>query len=276
MSQLTDSLNQIKTWLENNCPQAAETITPGLTLSEIESKIENLPFSLPGEFYELYQWSRGNSLDTKDIYTYIFGADDATSLNSLQYAIEVFPDLVDEEFEECAINYIGKPLFPIFGSDATFHCIVGDWESETPSPIIYVTEICETNHSYVSLTSMMLTAVEALQQNALDFNSKSYSKWNEEKYAEIYLKHNFSILELSVKALKQRLIMSQPDPFGEDKAKSIFKGDIYILDAKRRNLTSRQLDSKIVEPLIIALEDEDTRVRNLARWGLEELEYDFE
>ena len=55
MSQLTDSLNQIKTWLENNCPLAAETITPGLTLSEIKSKIETLPFSLPNEFYELYQ-----------------------------------------------------------------------------------------------------------------------------------------------------------------------------------------------------------------------------
>lgn len=276
MSQLTDSLNQIQTWLENNCPQAAETITPGLTLSEIESKIENLPFSLPEEFYELYQWSRGHSLDTKSIYTYIFGADDATSLNTLEYAMEVFPDLVDEEFEECAVNYIGKPLFPIFGSDATFHCIIGDWEDETPSPIIYVTEICETNHSYVSLTSMMLTAAEALHENVIDFDNKNYSKWDEDKYAKIYLKHNSNILELSVKALKQKFIITQPDSFGEEKAKSIFKGDIYILDMKRRNLASRQLDSKVVEPLIIALEDEDKRVINLARWGLEELEYKFE
>ena len=52
-------------------------------------------------------------------------------------------------------------------------------------------------------------------------------------------------------------------------------GDIYTIDTKRRNLASRQLDSKIVEPLIIALEDEDKRVKNLARWGLEELEYKF-
>ena len=275
MSQLTDSLNQIKTWLENNFPQAAESITPGLTLSEIESTIETLPFSLPKEFYELYQWSRGNSLDTKDIYTYIFGADDATSLNSLEYAMEVFPDFVDEH-EDCAVNYIGKPLFPIFGSDGTFHCIVGDWEEKTPSPIVYITEIIGTNHSYVSLKSMMLTAVESLQANALDFNSKSYSKWDEEKYAEIYLKHNSNILELSVKALKQHLLISEPNSLAEEKAEETFKSDIYILDMKRRILASRQLDYEIVEPLIIALEDEDIRVRNLARWGLEELEYDFE
>ena len=71
MSQLTDSLNQIKTWLENNCPLAAESITPGLSLEEIQSKIETLPFSLPNEFYELYQWSRGDSLDAQTKYNSI-------------------------------------------------------------------------------------------------------------------------------------------------------------------------------------------------------------
>jgi hypothetical protein len=35
------------------------------------------------------------------------------------------------------------------------------------------------------------------------------------------------------------------------------------------------LDYQIVEPLIIALKDEDKRVKSLARWGLEELEYKF-
>ena len=274
MSQLTDSLNQIQAWLEENFPQAAETITPGLTLSEIESKIEALPFSLPEEFYELYQWSRGNSLNTKTIYTDIFSADDATSLNSLEYAMEVFPDFVDED-EDCAVNYIGKPLFPIFGSDATFHCIVGDWEDKTPSPIVYVSEIIETSHRYVSLTSMMKTVLELLEANAFDFN-KGYLNWNEEKYAEIYLKQNSNILELSVNKLQQHLLITEPNSVAEEQAKDTFENDIYNLDAKRRNLTSRQLDSKIVEPLIIALEDEDTRVRNLARWGLEELEYDFE
>lgn len=275
MSQLTDSLNQIKTWLEENCPQAAESITPGLSLQEIESKIKDLPFSLPKEFYELYQWSRGNDLINQNVYSYIFGADDATSLINLEYAMEVFPDFEDE-FEEVAANYIGKPLFPIFGSDATYHCMVGDWEDKTPSPIVYVSEILETRHSFVNLTSMMQTAAESMQANALDFNSKSYSKWDEEKYAKIYLKHNSNILELSVNALRQQLIIAEPNSAKEEKAENIFRNDIHIIDWKRRNLASRQLDYKIVEPLIIALKDEDQRVKSLARWGLEELEYKFE
>ena len=190
MSLLTDSLNQIKSWLEENFPQAAQSITPGLSISEIESKIQNLPFSLPEEFYELYQWSRGNYTST--IYTDIFGADDRMALNSLEYAMLVFRAFEDE-FEECAVNYIGKPLFPIFGSDATFHCIVGDWEGKIPSPIVYVSEIIQTNHSYVSLTSMIQTATESIQTNALDFNSRSYSKWDKEKYAEMLKQKEINI-----------------------------------------------------------------------------------
>ena len=184
--------------------------------------------------------------------------------------MEVFPDFVDEH-EDCAVNYIGKPLFPIFGSDATFHCIVGDWQDETPSPIVYISDIIETNHSFVSLTSMIQTAAEAIQANALNFSSKSYSKWDEEKYAEIYFKYNSNILELSVKALKQHLLIAEPNSLAEEKAENNFIEDIANLYVKKQNLSSEQLDYEMLEPLVIALEDEDKRIRNLARKALEEL-----
>ncbi|MEM9925407.1 MAG: hypothetical protein AAF915_16915 [Cyanobacteria bacterium P01_D01_bin.50] len=275
MSVLTDSLQQIQTWLENNFPRAAENITSGLNTLEIESKIENLPFSLPEEVYELYQYTRGHSLDTQNIDTDIFGADDGMALNSLEYAMEIFLGFEDE-ISECAVNYIGKPLFPIFGTDATFLCIVGDWENKTPSPIVYVSEIVETSHRYVSLTSMMLTAAESLQANALDFNRESYYKWDEQKYAEIYLKHNSNILELSVNRLKQQFLMAESNSVAEEMAENSFVQDIFYLYLKKLNLGSEQLESKIFEPLIIALEDEDEKIRDFARRGLEELEYKFE
>ena len=175
MSLLIDSLNQIQTWLEKNCPQAAETITPGLSISEIESKIENLPFSLPEEVYELYQWSRGNDLGTQTKYGCILDPYGGTSLSNLEIVIEKFPDFEDEEFEECAVNYIGKPLFPIFQTDLDALCVIGDWENKNSSPIIFVSDLNETPHAYISLTSMMLTVAELLEANAFDF-SQSYCK----------------------------------------------------------------------------------------------------
>ncbi|MGB6299773.1 MAG: SMI1/KNR4 family protein [Rivularia sp. (in: cyanobacteria)] len=275
MSQLTDSLNQIKTWLEENCAQAAESITPGLSLEEIESKIEGLPFSLPDEFYELYQWSRGNDLGHQTTYSCILDPYGGTSLSNLEIAIEKFPDFEDEEFEECAVNYIGKPLFPIFQTDLDCLCVIGDWENKNNSPIIFVSDLNETPHAYINLTSMMVTVAELLEAKAFDF-SQGYCKWDDEKYAEIYLKHNSNILELSVKALKQHLLIAEPNSVTEEKAEDNFRYDIDQIDSKRRDLAGRQLDSKIVEPLIIALKDEDQRVKSLARWGLEELEYKFE
>lgn len=274
MSQLTDSLNQIQAWLENNFPEAAETITPGLTISEIESKIETLPFSLPNEFYEIYQWSRGNSLDTQTNYSSILDPYAGTSLSNIEDAIERFSTFVDEEFEECAVNYIGKPLFPIFQTDLDCLCLIGDWEDKNSSPIIVVSDIHETEHAYISITSMMLTVVELLEANAFDFN-KGCLNWDEKKHAEIYLKYNSNILELSINKLSQHLLIAEPNSIAEEFAKNTFRNDVYSIDMERRNLASRELDSQIIEPLIIALEDEDKRVRNLVKWGLEELEYDF-
>ncbi len=58
MSPLTDALNRIQAWLTNNYPMVTEFITPGLSPEEIQEITRMLPFSLPEEVYELYQWSR--------------------------------------------------------------------------------------------------------------------------------------------------------------------------------------------------------------------------
>ncbi|WP_375510108.1 SMI1/KNR4 family protein [uncultured Nostoc sp.] len=59
MSLLTDALDRIINWLQQNKPSYASSLQPGLTYEEIEKKVKNLPFSLPREVYELYQWRNG-------------------------------------------------------------------------------------------------------------------------------------------------------------------------------------------------------------------------
>lgn len=56
---------------------------------------------------------------------------------------------------------------------------------------------------------------------------------------------------------------------------SNFLGDIYHLDRERRNLVTKQLDFEVIEPLIVATQDENERVRDLAKQALEELNYTF-
>ncbi len=59
MSLLTETLNKIEYHLQENYPEIAARLRSGLSYSEIEAKVSFLPFKLPQELYELYQWKNG-------------------------------------------------------------------------------------------------------------------------------------------------------------------------------------------------------------------------
>ncbi len=54
-----------------------------------------------------------------------------------------------------------------------------------------------------------------------------------------------------------------------------FLSDIACLDRDRRYSATKQLDLKFVEPLIIAMQNENEPVASLAKQALEELNYDI-
>lgn len=60
MSLITQSCDRLLTCLQEHFPWDAERFQPGLSREEIEQKAQELPFSLPEEVYELYQWWNGN------------------------------------------------------------------------------------------------------------------------------------------------------------------------------------------------------------------------
>lgn len=47
ISQLTDTLNKIEIWLQQNIPEKAAQLKPGLSRQNIEDKVKNLPFQVP-------------------------------------------------------------------------------------------------------------------------------------------------------------------------------------------------------------------------------------
>lgn len=274
MSLLTNALARIQAWLKSNYPVVTDSITCGLTLEEIQEITRTLPFSLPDEIYELYQWSRGHVLETQTIYTHIFDPYEGMALCSLEAAVEILP-IFEDEFEECAVKYVGKPLFPIFQTDASNLCVVGDWDNKESSPIIFVSEINDIRNTYTSLTSMMLTLADCFEAGAVSFNKEGYRNWDLENFASIYLKHNSNLLKFSLKRLKQELVVTQHDSILRQRTISNFLGDIYYLDRERRNLVNKQLGFEVIEPLIIAIQNEDEPIVSLAKQALEELNYTF-
>jgi cell wall assembly regulator SMI1 len=65
MEGLTSKLEYIHSWLQNintDCSKDDfELFTPGLSQQEIDSLTKDLPFQLPDEILELYQWRNGVS-----------------------------------------------------------------------------------------------------------------------------------------------------------------------------------------------------------------------
>ena len=93
MSEITEALQRIEVWLQNHMPNRAAELRPGLTRNEINELVKDLPFNLPDEVYELYQWHDG-SVNRFILENYDF----------LPFINCIWPD----EGDNCAVDKITK------------------------------------------------------------------------------------------------------------------------------------------------------------------------
>ena len=110
MSVITESLDRILNWLQQHKPEYALLFLPGLSLEEIEEKVKVLPFRLPSEVYELYQWRNGTkSEESIFVYHYFWDLDTAVELSTIKDGLN------DSLHRLIRVKY-GEPtyVFPIF------------------------------------------------------------------------------------------------------------------------------------------------------------------
>lgn len=82
MSELSKALERISGVVQTGRSRLAQHLQglhPGLSRADIESKICDFPFALPQEFYELYQWRNGGSLEISYLDR-IYSLDEAIAL----------------------------------------------------------------------------------------------------------------------------------------------------------------------------------------------------
>jgi hypothetical protein len=158
MSTLTDALEFINKWVQKNMPNHPAVMNPGLTIEEIQVLTNNLPFQLPREIYELYQWRNGG----KRPFIPLPNGWDLVTFPSLE---EILSE--DYYYEANEFN-----LFPIFSMESGLYFILGTTDrfetapiycSDTPEESIKVGHAPQHN----SLTSMMQQVVEDLKNGIL-------------------------------------------------------------------------------------------------------------
>ena len=189
MSLLTNSLNNIFVWLENNNPAVAASLQSGLTYAEIEDKVASLPFRLPKELYELYQWRNGSREENEKVEFF-----ECYRFLPLEEALNIRSDIKEQDYWIIDELY-PYGWFPIFTFEGEYYSVIGSEKQRDFSPIIYIYH--DENISYISLTKMMQTIAECYQTGIYYLNEDSYWETKQEEENIIRLKHNPGIITTS-------------------------------------------------------------------------------
>ena len=121
MSILTQALESILHSLEQYAPKEAASFQPGLTRPEIDNLMKNIPFKLPEEVYELYQWRNGSGQD------HLYFCFDGRIFLPLEEAIDFYRGGIksNEGFGYDPSDPFWNPRwFPIFWIDDTLYVAV--------------------------------------------------------------------------------------------------------------------------------------------------------
>lgn len=191
MSILTDSLERILYWFQQNQPSFASFLEPGLGEQDIRNIVEHeFPLLLPTEFYELYQWRNGT----------VYGEDFAfffpgCIFHSLEYALDLYNDLLEKATQFALTNNLASTRIwnqgwlPIFTIDnEEYLCIIGSEEVSSTSPILSV--FGGTAVRYVSLTGMMQAVAECYETDAYYISEWGNLEVDEAMAEQIRLEYN--------------------------------------------------------------------------------------
>jgi hypothetical protein len=271
MTLLNETLSYIRYWLERNYRAAADQFSLGVSTLQIEEALQPLPFKLPLEVYELYQWSQGS--ENPNSRGHIFGLQRMLLLR-LQSAIENFFFSDQETF-----HFLKQPLFPIFEFDGEFLCVIGSQEQKQDSPIIYVSEELDTTMTYVNLTSMFLTMADHFKAGLTYEETTIYDpnvklleyRTKDERSSLIYQEHNSALPELAISAFCNGIKEIDAESLSMGIALDSFNNQITYLKSDWKDLTVDQLSPELREKLSSLARDDNSRIREVAIKVLERL-----
>jgi hypothetical protein len=188
MQSLTDKLNILIDSLRSKGITKVDNLSPGLTRSEIEDKTVHLPFQLPEEIYELYQWRNGLRTDIPENESPFLFRDQY--LLSLDEALTNYEELLQGLSDESSENQIRgygvdlKFCFPFAGFEGSLYLIACGRQYMTDKsqhPIIQVFE--DISLFFYTFSSMLDTCIEWVQH-------PDYTEYDIQNDSETWEKHN--------------------------------------------------------------------------------------
>jgi hypothetical protein len=195
MSVLTESLDRIWIWLQQNKASDLSFLQPGLSDTEIEELIGDLPLQLPEDIRELYKWKNGTKiigdyLEFSCIFENWTFYPLQLVVNGYRHKVEMFKNVNYEPiFEHENLNILS--IF--FSSDLEeMGYVVIDDKTQQCSPVIFQYckgGVCVPIIKCASLTSLFVTIAECCQ-NSYYVDADGNLNLDNEIALEIWRKYN--------------------------------------------------------------------------------------
>ena len=182
---MLDSLDRILDWYKSNVPNYIDDFLPGLTYEQIADQVKDLPFKLPQEVYDLYQWRNGN---TSQLVVFIYHY-----FSPLEEALEMDqndpPDMVDIRTDSLYPPY----LFTVFEFEGEYFAIeVSTDQTETALLFHIGADGGGETLVFNSLTTMIMAIAQSYESGVYRYDPENERvDWeDEEKSRTIRLKYN--------------------------------------------------------------------------------------
>ncbi|MDY7015559.1 MAG: HEAT repeat domain-containing protein, partial [Cyanobacteriota bacterium] len=213
MTILQEALENFLNWLQQHRPEYAAYLKPGLTCEQIRQQVEILPFQLPHEVFQLYQWRNGTELDYFLPYYYFLPLEEAieqyhvqaTMLRQQKEQLEQYYPQATMPRDPC--NSLNLYWFPIFYEPIEQLFVVGHDEQRDSSPVIYYFgEDGSSNIFCSNLTTMILTMADCYKTGAYYYMENPNRVLLEEdtiEVARILRQHNPNLVEDTLTKAKQ-------------------------------------------------------------------------
>ncbi len=157
MSELSRALERISSVMQTGRSRLAQHLQglgPGLSRADIERKVCDYPFALPQEFYELYQWRNGGSLEISYL----------DRIYSLDEAIDLYQSMCDgvEDFDPHLF-----PVVKLHEEGGIVVCLKGSDSPEESSPVLeWRADGQEPGIWHGRFTDLMLAIADVLDMNS--------------------------------------------------------------------------------------------------------------
>ena len=154
MSELTSALERISDWYQMN--KSRSVFHPGLSRTDINEIVKDLPFAIPNEIYELYEWCNGSSENDRVAFLqfYLLPLAGAVGLRKRPCGLNEGSDPIPDD-------PMWLPIFELWYGGAFYVVVLGDKER---SPVrLWDMEFGKYELYYDNLTNMLLHCAEWLE-----------------------------------------------------------------------------------------------------------------